>query len=449
MEILPAEVTGEIFRNLSKESLKIVRLTSKKLSALSSPLLFDRIYASSHLHDLEVLSAISRHPVLSLYIQKMVFSGVFFHSPSKKSDNKSISELDFEKGLQYYKRRVEEQNVTLQCREDFAIISTALARMPNIQMIVLTNHWFPTRDLLNDCTYHTRVYGSEDHYKEARFGGPFSRCYPPFAEQPSGKQLKLPGGIRKYVKIDHGFKVMCRALSIARVPVQMLSIDYFTPIRNAKAAAPGISVGSFCLSPRDLNHFVNAFRHLRKISFSFYMDRSDNNWDLRDDSDADNPGDEWLALMEGKVAKVFTAATHLEELTIDFSQSVDRIPLCKFFGAHTWPRLQLLKLFHKEMDQNEMVQLLRRHCKTLKVLHLYFIIIKNGGWPEVAEVMRECVALQSLSFNHLGERVDHGNVKLAILENLKEYVLCGRPGPIYDPDYRPHTPVRSTSASFR
>ncbi|EEH02618.1 predicted protein [Histoplasma capsulatum G186AR] len=444
METLSVEIVIKILENLSKETLKVVRLTSKELSALASPLLFNRVYASSHLHDLEVLSSISRHPVLSLHVREIVFCGMFFHSSGIKTNNKSIPEDDLENGRQYYKSRLDEQNETLSSKEDLVIISTALARMPNIQMVVLTNHWLPTRDLLNHCDYETRVYGPEGQYGEgpygdARSGGPLSRCYPRFAEKPDGWQQFIPGKISKYIRIDHGFTVMCQALSIAQVPVQMLSIDYSDPVMMDTAAIPGIYVGSFCVTLRMLNHFINAFRHLRKMSFSLFLYGFDHDCDMSDDMD--NHTDEWLALMEGNVAKVFTAATDLEELAIDFTDKMHRITLNNFWGDHTWHRLRSLKLFRKRMYQNEMVELIRRHCKTLEVLHLYSIVIHGGGWPEVADVMRECVALRSLSFGRLGERVDHNNVKPVIIENLEEYVLRGGLGPIYDPDYRPQTPI--------
>ncbi|EER40593.1 predicted protein [Histoplasma capsulatum H143] len=219
----------------------------------------------------------------------------------------------------------------------------------------------------------------------------------------------------------------------------MLSIDYSYPMLLDTAAAPGIYVGSFCVTSRMLNHFINAFRHLRKISFSLYLQGRDHDCDISDDMD--DHIDDWLALTEGNVAKVFTAATDLEELAIDFTDSMNRITLNNFWGDHTWHRFRSLKLFRKRMYQNELVELLRRYCKTLEVLHLYSIVIHGGGWPEVADVMRECVALRSLSFGRLGERVDHSNVKPVIIENLEEYVLRGGLGPIYDPDYRPQTPI--------
>lgn len=67
IDYVPSELCIEIFRGVSKSDLKSIRLVLKKLNTLSSPLLFTRVYTSLHLKDLEVLSAISRHPILSLF----------------------------------------------------------------------------------------------------------------------------------------------------------------------------------------------------------------------------------------------------------------------------------------------------------------------------------------------------------------------------------------------
>lgn len=61
MENVPVEIITEIFQNLWKNDLKSIRLVSKTLNAKSSRLLFTWAYASVHLKDLEVLSAMSRH----------------------------------------------------------------------------------------------------------------------------------------------------------------------------------------------------------------------------------------------------------------------------------------------------------------------------------------------------------------------------------------------------
>jgi len=67
MDYVPLELYIEIFGGVFKSDLKSIWLVLKKLNILSSPLLFTRVYASLHLKDLEVLSAISRHLILSLF----------------------------------------------------------------------------------------------------------------------------------------------------------------------------------------------------------------------------------------------------------------------------------------------------------------------------------------------------------------------------------------------
>lgn len=440
MDYVPSELCIEIFGGISRSDLKSIRLVSKKLNALSSPLLFTRVYASLHLKDLEVLSAISRHPILSLFVKEIVYSGVFFHLSKIKasrnvSEEEPLSQYNLERGREYYRQRVEESEMILRDREDVAIISTALSRMPNIRMVTLTNHWRPTRDLLGKCSWSERFLGLVDLPEGARFGGPLSRVYPSYAKVPCGLPLRIGDPKTGGMSIDHGFRVMSRALSIANARVRMLSIDYFNDSSRSLRSrlTSGISPGSFHMSPRDFVHSCNAFRYLHKVAFSLWMENTDNEWDI---------------LMQGNIAKLLAAAEELEALTFDFNHTVDNIPLEKFLGSLTWPRLRSIRLFRKEMHQEELAGLLERHCKTLKVLCLDSVNLKSGTWLDTAEEIRGCLSLGFISLCELGERVDPWNVKTAITEHLEDYIIHGVSGAIYRPNYRPGTPTRFTTASI-
>ena len=439
MDYLPLELCKEIFGGIPKSDLKSIRLVSKKLNALSSPLLFTRVYASLHLKDLEVLSAISRHPILSLLVQEIIYSGVFFHLSKIKasrnvSEEEPLSQHDLERGREYYRQRVEESEMTLRDREDVVIISAAISRMPNIRMVTLTNHWRPTRDLLGECSWSERFLGLVDLPEGARFGGPLPRVYPSYAKVPCGLPLCMRDPKTGGINIDHGFRVMSRALSIANARVRMLSIDYFyDPLGSLRSQLTGgISPGSFHMSPRDFVHSYNAFRYLHEVAFSLWMENTDIEWGI---------------LMQGNIAKLLAAAEELEVLTFNFNRKVDNIHLDKFLGSLTWPRLRSIRLFRKEIHQEELVGLLKRHCKTLKVLCLDSINLKSGTWLGTAEEIHGCLSLGFISLHELGERVDPWNVRAAITEHLEDYIVHGVSDDIYEPNYRPGTPIRFTTAS--
>ncbi|KAH8744256.1 hypothetical protein F5883DRAFT_590406 [Diaporthe sp. PMI_573] len=430
MERMPPEIILEILRNVSKRDVKSTRLVWGKVNPIASPILFTRVYASLHLKDLEVLSAISEHPTLKDLVQEVVYSGVFFHKSEIRDERWSL-QPDFERGRQYYLARVEEEEMTLQDRRDEAVISAALARMPNIRSVIFTNHWRPARGLVGD--FHAQFSSSVHPPEGARFGGPLSRAYPLFAKQPCGLPLRIGDCKSGGISIDHGFKVMCRALSIANLTAQALSVDYCNDFAGSRGITSGISAGSLLFTPRDWEHSCNAFRQLRKVAFGLCMGNTDDEWDI---------------VMQGNLAKLLAEAKELEELTFDFTRSAHSVPLAKCLGTHSWPCLRTIRLFRKEMDQAELVALVQRHGKTLKVLHLEEINLTSGTWLDAAEEMRRWLALESVSFSWLGERIDEWNVKKAITDELENYMLHGTSDPIYEPNYYPGTPTRFTTASI-
>jgi hypothetical protein len=149
--------------------------------------------------------------------------------------------------------------------------------------------------------------------------------------------------------------------------------------------------------------------------------------------------------MQGNLAKMLAAAEELEELSFDFNRRIHHIPLEKCLGTHTWAHLHSIKLCQKEMHQNELVDLIKRHGRTLKNICLDSINLKSGTWLDAAEEMHRWISVECISLYNLGERVDHWNVKKAITANLGTYLLHGESDPIYDPDYCPGTPVRFSS----
>ncbi|XXH05555.1 hypothetical protein Hte_011987 [Hypoxylon texense] len=421
MEKIPLELGYHVAENLPKVDLKSLRLVSKNFNSVSTKLLFNRAYASPHLEDLDVLSAISNQPTISLAVEEIVYSGVFFHSDPIGEDPGHTSE----RGRSYYHAHLKQDDLTMRDEEDVAIISRALARMPNVRTVTLTNHWRPLRGLLGDRdsrVRHNWFFALPQHRdrEDNRFGGPFSRTYPLFAKEPSGDPLQLEG-----VNFDHGFNVMCRAISLAKLPVQAFVVDFLPELFAFGGPTRGLSPGTFCLSAQSLEYCCNAFRHLRRISIS-----------------VQEPGLgehelEYHILMEGCIAMILVAATELEELTVDFTMSqrlrglTENVPLEMFLGTHTWRSLRSIRLFRKEISRDELVGLLRRHRQTLKALCLEAVTLCDGTWVEVVEETRRWLVLESVRFLHLGEREDDGSDRPVYDKETEKYMLYGESGQIY------------------
>ncbi|OAA34217.1 F-box domain, Skp2-like protein [Metarhizium rileyi] len=423
MDELPPEVSLLIFQVVPKSDLKSLRLVSKKINMLATKFLFTRVYASLHHEDLDVLHAIARHPTLSTLVKEIVYSGVYFHMYEIGPEDEFLQHKD-DPGRQYYLAHVEQQEEMLKQRHhDEVIIFIALSLMPNIRRVTLTNHWCPTRDLLGT-GYSIPGYAKPP--RDVKVGGPLSRAYPPSAKEPSG--LPLQRGLRKHCRmnIDYGFRVMYRAMNLARPSIQELSVDYYDdPCRSDRLLTRGISPRSLLFSPLDLKNCCTAFSQLRKIAFSLCPASTDDEWDI---------------LMEGNLAAVLAAATELEELTFDFTCSSNDVPLEKCLGTHVWPQLRSIRLLHKEMSSDELVALLKRHCKTLKVLCLDSCHLYDGTWASAAEEMCQWLALESATFHYLIER-DGLYRQMILCDQLEKYVLSREWHSIYDENYRPQTPT--------
>lgn len=284
--------------------------------------------------------------------------------------------------------------------------------MPNVRRIILTNHWLPTLARLGEWSFVDRFFDEPELPDGVRFGGPLSRDHLSFAPIPPGLPLYIEYPESDGIQIDHGFKAMCRALSIANIPVETLSVDYDTGIRGRLPS--GLCASSFHLSPRALEHCCNVFRHLRRPAFSLWTAGTD----------------EKDIVLQGNPAKMLTAAEGLEELSFDFTQSLNDIPLKICLGTHIWPRLRTLQLSQEGMHQHELVKLLQRHCKTCKVVRLSSIVLQSGTWVDAAEDMRRWLALEKVSFRGLFEwRVDE--IRRPIPGRLERYILHGESDPIY------------------
>ena len=81
---LPDEIILLILKSLEKYDLKSTRLVSKTWSSLAAEFLFDQVYVSAHPENLEVFSAIARHPLLSQCIKTLRYDAVDFVDCTKR-----------------------------------------------------------------------------------------------------------------------------------------------------------------------------------------------------------------------------------------------------------------------------------------------------------------------------------------------------------------------------
>ncbi|KAI0882329.1 uncharacterized protein GGS22DRAFT_196030 [Annulohypoxylon maeteangense] len=372
MKSIPLEVLRMILKILSAPDLKQLRLVSSRLNQEASAVLFQRVYASSHREDLDVLSAIANHPTLSRHPRELVYVGVFY------ARDKRVECLSYLEGL-------ERQDEMMTSGLDVDIITSALIKLPHIRKLTFTNHW---------CW---------------KSNPPMAKnFFPDYEERPGGNTLTIP---QNETLFDHGFKVMCRALSISGREVEELTMHYFSEKGSGHGDRDepwnsGFYFSSLPHGAVEIERACNAFRSMRKIELSLSY-----TWD------PDLP-DFWEDACAG-LAKALGAATELCELTLNFNQDeledelsprseANELPLTAALTAQPLPKLRTLRLRYKYMQWEELVAVLKPLCGTVETLELASIYLINGSWRETAMELHklEWKKLESTNFVDLRDGYD-------------------------------------------
>ncbi|KAI9701256.1 MAG: hypothetical protein M1836_001926 [Candelina mexicana] len=77
---VPTEILVRIFSYLHKDDIKCVRQICRDFVAASAQYLFDRLYVSPQELHLEILTAVSQHPIFSKYVREIVYHCSQFRS---------------------------------------------------------------------------------------------------------------------------------------------------------------------------------------------------------------------------------------------------------------------------------------------------------------------------------------------------------------------------------
>jgi F-box-like len=384
MQVLPTEILLEVFELVSKADLKSLRLASKRFSAIAPSLLFRSVNASHHAKDLEILRLISKHDDFRHHVREIIYFEVYY----------TIGE------------------VILQPDVYASSIASTLARMPNLRGLVLKNHWLPPRE---DPSY---IYSDEEVENTALYGPRSSRYFPLTEGKPYATPAYRDIGWRGLAVFDYGFEIMCHALAISDVHLHSFSVDYVDEYSHQVPG--GLSPSTFSnMLPRELEHTYNAFQHFRSISLSLGCDYK--TLSLSSNKELLNP------------AKMLAAARNLEELKLHFWNRSYEICLEGILGSCIWPHLRSIHLSYSRVDNKELADLVCRHHKTLKSLHLWQIYIKNDNWWTWAESVRPYISssLEEIEFTPLWykERNERRQTpETAWIESeccLKNYLLLG------------------------
>jgi hypothetical protein len=360
-ETLPTELILDIFELVDKADLKSLRFVLKRFNVIAPVILFRSVSASPHAQDLEILRLISKHEAFRHHVQEITYFEVYFH-------------VGF-----HYDIPNESLDPTLQPDVHVSAIASAIARMPKLQRLILKNHWFQPR------ANPSYLYSDEEAVNTALYGPHTSRRFSMATLKPHC--IAAERGRRTF---DFGFKVMCKALAISDIRLRSFFIDYVQTDdhwvrRGDEIDTSGLRVDTLLkMSPHDVEHACKTFRHLRQISLSLFYQ---------------------VTLCPGakdNLAKILAATENLEDLRLNFG---DRCPsrayLKDCFKACTWPRLRTLHLSNAFVDGKELANIVYRHRRTLKSLHLWRIYLQNNDWWTWAKSVQPWIssgALEQIEF---------------------------------------------------
>lgn len=113
------------------------------------------------------------------------------------------------------------------------------------------------------------------------------------------------------------------------------------------------------------------------------------------------------------VGQVLRSASCLEDVHLEFKELYytssfppDQVFLDNLLGDIHWPHLKSLDLSSIKVTEEYLVQLLKRHSKTLKTLKLNSIYLSSGQWASAFQRMRADLRLTDVAFTEVFTNLD-------------------------------------------
>jgi hypothetical protein len=161
-------------------------------------------------------------------------------------------------------------------------------------------------------------------------------------------------------------------------------------IRSVQASDCGVAF--LATTDQDLLRLLErSVRHVRSISFHGDLVSNDSfTWrggELILQSLDNRRNALEKAITTGRLGTLIATAEDLEELDINlqcheiFSSHVARSNLADFLGNYCWSQLRCLKLRGVWTSEDQLVDLLSRHRRTLQSLEIGDLVLKGGTWP--------------------------------------------------------------------
>ena len=375
----PTEVLEEVFSHLHDTKDRTnARSVCRSLAKGGVRFLTSTVYLSRIEYDLNTLATISQHPRVSKTIQRLVCDDRNFASSHQiAEDSRAIlcnggfyirdEQRRRDSQVWYRKMSLSEWSIRQQALQ-MALLVAALARMPNLKHIIVTDCFSPPFPL---CPVRCPTYQT-----------PFFRTSQWDMDSPAPQRWikdRCPTDPWNQVSTPyHGLVTLIRALSTVNHAIQTLSIQ---------GRPTGISHRIFSVSPLDFVHITNVFTNIVILKMTIDTPFEDR--------------DTWprLTLGNGRMARVLAAAGRLEHLEISFmgldtnaaprSNPYPDFDIALGLGNFTWLHLRKFALINCILqDHHGLVALLARHAITMRSLRLKYVALERTSWHETFEDCR-------------------------------------------------------------
>ena len=364
--MLPPELLSLVCGFLPKQALKQVRQVSKTWERAAVPTLFDQIFMSLEMADLQIAKLVIHH--FKQYIRVLVFSAPYYDEMAPaylvryyraldKDPDTAIVHSDY--AFKLYRTGRLDQQKHLRTGLVSAYLSFALTSCPNLRKIILTDS--PSSRLMSwkSCPVKGCDLNGPKHFPDAHWSG--------FIEHGSHNPWRL----------------ILQALSVTDSNIRELTM-------LPEDRKDMVTTSAFSLTSRELKQVKLRFQTLTSIRLLYAWEP-----DFIDARSYTN------------LAKLLSCAVNLEHLALAGIDDdlADRCQLQEVLGGCAFPKLKSLILGFFEFSEAELLRLLTP-SKGLQHLTFECTFLKEGSWMRIAEWVR--ASLPSLRKAHLdgcqGER---------------------------------------------
>lgn len=393
MERLPPELLAPVCSFSDIRSLKKLRLVNKTFADIGARFLFETLYVTLIPRYLHKVTEVAYHPTLRFHVHTLVFhydildqKFAEYETWKAEVDKVKYPQADVELSRTYTCNLLAEQKACFDERMDLAMLSAALAMLPNLRTIepryeccCVHGHRNVQVPILSDVQWKTLL--------ENPFIGP--------------SRSRQPGLARPLVSLLSGLGLTRRqilTMEIDSIPWSFWKEDGPSGIRNIA-----------------LQLIQAAFRHLESMSVCIVVDAYDLEVSLQ-------------GIMPLSMTNFLGAAHNLRRLQLGFQSRMDgdasafegtnwiarTTPRAgRLFATLTLPSLAALGFANCILTEESFIGFIRRHATTLKTLRLVMIVLDNQSAERTSweRVWKQLAPMLNLDMIDLSTVVDDDNFK--------------------------------------